>query len=292
MGMADERTVDDVLAEHLAAGESLTADGVGSFVRADGDGPPVVLMHGLPASSFLYRKVVGELAAHGLRAIAFDLPGLGFADRPVAFDYSVKGLGAFASAAVDALGLDRFHLVVHDFGGPVGFELAALAPARIQSLTILNTILEPTGPPFPGELLARLIDRASGPMASPAVWRQMMYRVCVADRSACPPPELDAYRRLALGPDDGRGYLAIMRRLREGHDAARYRAVIDARATAYPVQVVWGGLDPMLSLRRAGWRLLEATHLPSMHLLPAKHFLQEDHAPQVAALIARHAALA
>jgi pimeloyl-ACP methyl ester carboxylesterase len=60
--------------------------------------------------------------------MSFDLPGLGLADRPVDFEFSFAGLGRFAEAAVDALGLERFHLEVHDAGGPVGFELAASAP--------------------------------------------------------------------------------------------------------------------------------------------------------------------
>ena len=66
-----------------------------------------------------------ELAARGLRGIAFDLPGLGLADRPATFDYTWTELGRFGAAAVDALGLDRCHLVVHDIGGPAGFELCA-----------------------------------------------------------------------------------------------------------------------------------------------------------------------
>ena len=111
-------------------------------MRDEGDGDPVLCMHGVPASSFLYRKLLPELAARGLSGVAFDLPGLGLADRPPGFDYTWTGLGRFAVAAVDALGLDRFHLVVHDLGGPVGFELAAALPARVRSLTILNTLIE------------------------------------------------------------------------------------------------------------------------------------------------------
>ncbi len=132
----------DVIAQHQAAGRAFTAAGVGGFVREAGDGVPVVCMHGVPASSFLYRKVLDELAGHGLRGIAFDLPGLGLADRPEDFDYTWSGLGRYSVAAVDELGLDRFHLVVHDVGGPVGFELAAAMPQRILSLTVLDTIIE------------------------------------------------------------------------------------------------------------------------------------------------------
>jgi haloalkane dehalogenase len=131
-----------VIAAHRANGREFTAAGVRSFVREEGAGEAVVCVHGIPASSFLYRKLLPVLAERGLRGIAFDLPGLGLAARPVAFDYTWTGLGAWCAAAVDALALDRFHLVVHDFGGPVGFELCARMPDRIRSLTILNTAVD------------------------------------------------------------------------------------------------------------------------------------------------------
>jgi len=131
-----------VIAEHRAAGRRFSAGGLESFVREEGGGDAVVCIHGVPASSFLYRKVLGELAARGLRGVAWDLPGLGFAERPPSFDYSWSGLGRFCLAAADALELKSFHLVVHDIGGPVGFEMAAAAPERIRSLTVLNTVIE------------------------------------------------------------------------------------------------------------------------------------------------------
>lgn len=61
---------------------------------------------------------------------------------PVDFDYTWTSLGRFALAAVDELGLDRFHLVVHDIGGPVGVEVAAAVPERVKSLTVLNSPVE------------------------------------------------------------------------------------------------------------------------------------------------------
>jgi pimeloyl-ACP methyl ester carboxylesterase len=76
--------------------------------------------------------------------VAFDLPGLGLADRPPDFDYSWTGLGRLCTAAVQELGLDRLHLVVHDIGGRSGFELAAALPDRIACLTVLNTLVGST----------------------------------------------------------------------------------------------------------------------------------------------------
>ena len=89
----------DVLSRHRAAGRELEAAGIRSFVREQGDGEPVLCMHGVPASSFVYRKVIAELAGRGLRSVAFDLPGLGLAARPEQFDYSWTGLGKFSAAA-------------------------------------------------------------------------------------------------------------------------------------------------------------------------------------------------
>src|SRR5215218_8403276 len=114
--------VADAIERHRRAGREFEARGVRSFVREHGDGEPVVLMHGIPVSSFLYRKVLPPLAERDLRGVAFDLPGLGLAVKPDDFDYSWSGLGRWTGHAIDALGIDRCHLVLHDVGGPVGLE--------------------------------------------------------------------------------------------------------------------------------------------------------------------------
>jgi pimeloyl-ACP methyl ester carboxylesterase len=64
----------EVVESHRAAGKEFVADGVRSFVREAGSGDAVVCLHGVPSSSFLYRKVLDELAARGLHGVAFDLP--------------------------------------------------------------------------------------------------------------------------------------------------------------------------------------------------------------------------
>lgn len=75
----------------------------------------------------------------------------------------LRGLGRFTLAAVDALGLDRFHLVVHDIGGPIGFELAAVIPQRVASLTILNTLVEVDTFRRPWSMQCLLCKRGHGP---------------------------------------------------------------------------------------------------------------------------------
>ena len=137
-----DRDTNDEIARHSAAGFLFDAGGVRSFARQAGEGADVVLLHGVPTSSFLYRKVLPVLADEGMRATAFDFPGLGLAERPEGFDYSWSGLATWTGAAIDTLGLDRVHLVVHDIGGPIGFEWAIRNPDRVLSMTVLNTLVD------------------------------------------------------------------------------------------------------------------------------------------------------
>ena len=113
-----------VIDAHERSGYRLAVGGVETFVRDLGHGQPVVCADTACRRRRSYiASSLSNWPHAGLRGIAFDLPGLGLAERPAAFDYTWTGLGRFASAAVEALDLDRFHLVVHDIGGPVGSSL-------------------------------------------------------------------------------------------------------------------------------------------------------------------------
>jgi pimeloyl-ACP methyl ester carboxylesterase len=281
-------TSTEVVADHRAAGRAFTAAGMTGFVREAGGGEAVLCMHGVPTSSFLYRKVLDELAARDLRGMAFDLPGLGLADRPENFDYTWTGLGQYCASAVDALGLEHFHLVVHDVGGPVGFELAAAVPDRVKSLTVLNTIvdvdtfkrpwsMEPFARRGVGEIYLRALSKPA--------FRALMSLQGVADRSAVPNGELDAYVDLLKREDGGRAFLKIMRGFeRTPVKRDLYRSAL--ASDRYPVQVVWGARDPALKVDVHGEAARRAAGVDTIHRLPGKHFLQEDQAPAIADLVA------
>jgi pimeloyl-ACP methyl ester carboxylesterase len=280
-----------VVRAHAESGRRFDVGGLSSFVREAGEGEPVVCLHGVPASCFLYRKVLRELASRGLRGVAFDLPGLGLADRPETYDYTWSGLGRFCAQAVDALDLERFHLVVHDIGGPVGFELATAMPERIRSLTILNTLIEVdtfrrpwSMQPFAVRGVGTLWLRS---LTKPA-FRWIMYLQGIEDRAATPPEEIDAYLELLKRGDGGRAFLKIMRGF-ELTPAKRDLYEGAARDVPYPVQVIWGAKDPALKLSRHGEQARRITGVAKLHLLPAKHFLQEDQAPAIAQLIGEQA---
>jgi haloalkane dehalogenase len=286
----DQPSASDVTAvidAHQRSGYRLDVGGVATFVLDQGHGEPVVCMHGVPASSFLYRKLVVELASRGLRGIAFDLPGLGLAERPAAFDYTWSGLGRFASAAVEALSVDRFHLVVHDIGAPVGFELAAADPRRVASLTVLNApvevdsfhrplVMKPFAVMGLGEVYLRLLN--------PPTFRWLMRRQGVADLGKITTAEIDAYLVLLRRADKGRAFLKIMRGF-ELTRAKRDLYVHLLRSRAFPVQIIWGEADPALKVNTFGEIARRAAGVEHIHRLPGKHFLQEDQSPALAELI-------
>lgn len=220
--------------------------------------------------------------------MAFDLPGLGLASRPTEFDYSWTGLGNFSKAAVIALGLERFHLVVHDIGGPIGFELAAAMPERIKSLTILNTIVDVANfkkpwsmRPFESKILGPLWLMG---MIKPA-FRLLMRMQGISDMQTVSTGELNAYVDLLKRDDGGKAFLRIMRNFDTTPEKQQlYRSTL--KDVPYPVQVIWGDRDPALKIDTFGIAAREAASLDIVHQLPGKHFLQEDQAESIARLIA------
>ncbi len=281
----------EAIEAHQASGRRFEAGGVTSFVREQGKGAPVVLLHGVPTSSFLYRKVIPVLAEQGLRGVAFDFPGLGLAERPTEFDYTWSGLARWTGEAVDALEIDRFHLVVHDIGGPIGCEWAVGNPDRVLSLTALNTMLglaifrRPwTMAPFSVPVLGRVWLAA----LSPWVFSRLFYLQGIADATAVPRHDVYAHHELLKRVDRGRAFLRIMRGFEPTE--AKQRLLWEGLAQRrYPARIVWGERDPAIPLDQMR-QAQEALRVDDPILLPAKHFLQEDQATAVAQAIADLAA--
>ena len=109
-------------------------------VRVDGDGEPVVLLHGFPQHAGCWDAVSRELVEAGFRTVALDQRGYSPGARPPGRRaYALSEAAADVLALLDELGADRAHVVGHDWGGAVGWRLAATAPARLSSLTSVST---------------------------------------------------------------------------------------------------------------------------------------------------------
>jgi len=117
------------------------ADGIRVFYRTAGepDAPVVLLLHGFPASSFMFRELIPRLAAD-YRVIAPDLPGFGFTEVPAErkYTYSFDRLAATIHAFTQALKLRRYALYVFDYGAPTGFRLAMAQPDRVAAIVSQN----------------------------------------------------------------------------------------------------------------------------------------------------------
>ena len=119
-------------------------------MSVEGAGTPVLLLHGFPDSSRLWRRQVPALVAAGFRTIAPDLRGFGESDRPSGVaDYAVSRSIADVLSVLDALEVERPHVVGHDWGAGVAWALAALVPERVDRVVVMsvghpNTIRSPS----------------------------------------------------------------------------------------------------------------------------------------------------
>lgn len=282
--------VDTLLDAHRNAGRIIDAGGVATFVRDEGTGAvPVVCVHGVPVSSYLWRRLLPELVARDLRAVAPDLPGLGLSARPVDFDYSWTGLGQHLRKTLDAMDIERFHLVVHDIGGPVGFEVAACAPDRIASLTILNTMVEVHT--FRKPLQMRpfawpVADRVWLAVGRGPVFRALMRSTALLPGTRTTNAEIAVHQSLLLRFDGARAFRQIMR----GFETTRAKTELYASAvssTRYPVQVLWGADDPFLTLQKHGHIAARSAGIARPTAVPGRHFFPEDSAALIADYIVR-----
>ena len=277
----------EIIAAHEAKGHYIEIDNIRTFVLEEGKGEPILCLHGVPSSSFLYRKILPVLGRRGYRAISFDFPGLGLSDRPGDFDYSWHGIAAFAKKVTAALNLNKYHLVIHDIGGPIGLLLASLEPGKISSLTILNTVIEvstfhrpwsmhPFSIPVIGELWLATLNHFSAYI--------LFSMQAIGDLGSVSRQEVYAYVDLLKRADGGAAFLKIMRSF--NLDKETEEKCIGALKGVASKQVIWGKDDPALALETFGERARQLAEVSEIHTLPGKHFFQEDQAKPIAEKIA------
>jgi len=116
-----------------------TPSGITLALRDEGEGIPVILLHGFPDSSHLWRNQIPALVASGLRVIAPDLRGFGESDKPQDVDaYRITTLAADVVSILDALWIERAHVVGHDWGAGLAWVVAGLHPDRVDRLVAMS----------------------------------------------------------------------------------------------------------------------------------------------------------
>lgn len=120
---------------------TIKTEGLNLFYREAGpeDAPVILLLHGYPASSFMYRNLIPVLSGK-YHVIAPDLPGFGYSDAPLhdQFEYTFNHLAQIIQGFIDQLGLKRFAVYVFDYGAPVGYRLAMANPEKITAIISQN----------------------------------------------------------------------------------------------------------------------------------------------------------
>lgn len=264
---------------------TVQVDGLRLAYRELGDGPPVLLLHGWPTSSFLWREVMRPIARAN-RVVALDLPGFGASDKPVGIRYSFDFFGQALDLFLAHLGIDQLGLAVHDLGGPVGLRWALDRPGRLTKLALLNTLVYPEFSEAVKEFVracttSELREKITSPSGLESIMRdgladptKLGSEVLAAVQA--PFRTSDARRALA---DAGiglsrRGFAEIARRL---------------PSLRIPVRVVYGAQDRLLpdvvdTMARVKVDLpqAEVTVLPD-----CGHFLQEEAPAEVGELLAR-----
>jgi haloalkane dehalogenase len=254
----------------------------------EGHGRPIVLFHGEPSWSFLYRKIISVLLERGFRCIAPDLPGFGRSDKPTDVGwYTYDRHTAAAAALIDELDLEDAVFVVQDWGGPVGLRIGALeAPERVSRFVAMDTGLF-TGRQHMSEgwfafrnFVERTEDLPIGMLIQNACATDVPAEVIAAYEAPFPTPESKAGARafplmLPLKPDD------------PGAEVGQQVAEA-LRADERPALVMWADSDPALPLEPVGRTVQTlfptAEELTVIH--DAGHFLQEDQGEEIGALIA------
>lgn len=248
----------------------------------------VLMVHGNPTWSFYYRHLVGALAPTR-RCVVPDHIGMGCSEKPANYDYTLTTRIADLEALVASLGLKRLDLVVHDWGGAIGFGFAARHPELINRIVVLNTAAF-AAPHIPGRIavcrwpiVGPIIVRGLNGFAGPATWMAM--------------------HRRSLSPVEKRGYL-------QPYDSWANRVAVDAfvrdipmtsshptwatlaaveRGLAQfrdrPAKVIWGGRDFCFNDHfLARWREL----LPGAEvrrIADAGHYVLDDARDEVVPLI-------
>jgi pimeloyl-ACP methyl ester carboxylesterase len=267
-------------------------DGLNIFFRRGGNDPraPLVLTHGIPRDSFLYRKMIPLLAVR--RTVrALDLYGFGLSDKPKdKRRYYFPEFERFLGKFLDALNIERAHLVCHDVGGPFTIGFAVRNPHRVASLTIMNTTVFLSGFLIPGPVLASILlpyslqERFMTDRQFADMILHYIQRKALKNADALAGEEGEAFKEL-LTRDGGRWTLA--RTLKAYRVVLPYLLGIQRALLKFtrPTLVLWGKYDPFCTLPIAG-RFARAVPEADIRVVShASHFLQEDQPEETSRII-------
>lgn len=268
-------------------------DGVDIFYREAGkhDAPVLILLHGFPTSSHMFRGVI-PLLADRFRVIAPDYPGFGYSDMPdrSTFNYTFENYAAVIGKLATELGLERYALYVMDYGAPVGFRMATAHPERVTAFIVQNgnAYVEGFGSPFWDPIMTYW-ETGAAKEREAIRWLTTMkatrwqYTNGVADESLVSPDTWTLDQALLERPGNAEIQLDLF------YD---YRTNVPLypgwhkyfRDWQPPMLVTWGAKDDIFVARGAAPYSRDLREA-EIHMLDTGHFALEECGAQIAALM-------
>ena len=289
---AEQCPADNLLSEATTTYRTVSVDGLNVFYREAGNpnAPTVLLLHGFPTSSHMYRELIPALADR-YHVVAPDLPGFGFTEAPdrKTFKYSFDHLAEVMERFAEVLGLTRFALYVFDYGAPVGFRLAMRHPERTTALISQN-----------GNAYEEGLSEGWNPIQAywkdPSPENRSALRAFLSPETTkwqythgTPNPE-------RLSPDAWTVDSALL--ARPGNDEIQLDLLGDYQSNVKlypqfqnyfrtqrpPLLAVWGKNDPFF-LPAGAEAFKRDNPQAEIHLLDAGHFALESRGPEIAAIV-------
>ena len=251
----------------------------------EGDGPPVVFLHGNPTWSFLFREQIRRLDGD-YRCVAPDYLGFGLSDKPRDFSYRPADHARTVERLLSALDVQNPTLVCHDWGGPVGLDYATRNPGGVSGLVLTNTWMWP----LDHRPALRLFGAAmGGPAGRLFVERCDLFTMAAmpalyADRSRLTPEIHRNYLRPHAEPADRRGVRGFARGLADSDGWLRRLWARRDAVRDVPTLLAWGTRDPAFGGAIDRWRRL----LPDARAVEypdCGHFVPEEEGAELAAEI-------
>ena len=256
-----------------------------------GSGEPIVLIHGTPFYSHIWRKILPKLVSSGFKVHLFDLLGFGYSERPrdMSVDTSVSGQLPILVALMEHWGLESGHVVAHDIGGAIAQQLGIYHPQRIKTLTLIDTVSFDSWPS------KRTLEQMAAGLESLIATSDAEHRqhfsewifTAAFDHENLRSGPLETYLDMISGPV---GQASLFQ-----HQIMHYDPVHTSKLTErlhelgnLPIQLVWGEDDQ--------WQVIDWAHklnaaIPgsSLHILKrCGHLVPEDQPGKLASLVVEH----
>lgn len=252
-----------------------------------GQGDPIVFVHGNPTSLYLWRNVIPHVSGQG-RAIALDLVGMGGSGKPK-IEYRYKDHYDYFESFIDSLKLTNITFVVHDWGAALGFDYASRHPDRVKRIAFMEGVLPPIFPQPSFEAMGEEMGGMFRAFKDPVKGREMVIDNHMFVEQILPnfvnrplgPKAMEEYRRPYTNPKDRKPLLAWPREIPiagEPKDVVARMEVIKQfmTATDKPILLLYAEPGVLVPPQLVSWYVQNIRRIETAFVGQGFHFIQED----------------